>query len=311
MGSADISLRHVARRWAADLARGLLAQDLPIEVIGWVDTQVTAIERRLDKAMLLRIAGHERALHVEFEVDPSGELPERVYEYQALLFFALRDGSARSVPPVKSVVIVLRGRREALQAEGEHRTAWPDDAFSGARFAIEPVYQRSVAELRRRRGLVWLVFTPLARDATAEAIRSVLDEIRASVPKPDERADIYSAMAALADLKPWGYSLRREIRDMLKLTDDAVFRESVILQEAFADGIEKGRADGIEKGRAEGIEQTVERTLRNLLLRRSGRALTPAEQQALARRVHETTPEQIVDLTELPGDALFAWLFGK
>jgi hypothetical protein len=137
------------------------------------------------------------------------------------------------------------------------------DDFSGARFRVDPVYQRTVAELRARGGLVWLVFTPLARDATADVMRSVLAEVRAAVARPEERADIYAAMGALADLKPWGYSLRQEIREMLKLTDDAVFRESVILQEAFA------------------------------------------------RRAHETTPEKLLDLTELPGEALIAWLLGK
>jgi predicted transposase YdaD len=307
VGSADISLRHIARRWAADLARGLIPHDEPLEVLGWLDTQVTAAERRLDKAMLLRVAAERRALHIEFEVDPGAELPERVYEYQALLFLALRADTSRPVPPIKSVIVVLRGRREPHPEQGEHRISWLRDDFSGARFRIEAVYQLTVAELRARAGLVWLVFTPLARDATAEAMRSVLAEIRAAVPRPDERTDIYSAMGALADLKPWGYSLRKEIREIMKLTDDAVFRESVILQEAFAEG----RAEGIQEGEAKGIAETVERTLRSLFLRRSGRAPTPAEQEALARRAHETTPEQIADITELPGDALVTWLLGK
>jgi len=159
---------------------------------------------------------------------------------------------------------------------------------------------------------VWLVFTPLARDATREAMRSVLAEIRAKVARPEERADIYAAMAALADLKPWGYSLRQEIREMIQLTDDAVFRESVILQEAFAEGVEKGLEKGLEKGHKEGIEESVERTLRRLFLRRSGREPTPAEEKALARRAHEMTPEQAVDAAvELPGEAFIDWLLGK
>ena len=88
-------------------------------------------------------------------------------------------------------------------------------------------------------------------------------------------------------------------------------REFWVLQEAFAEGIQKGRTDGRTEGRTEGIEESVERTLRSLFLRRSGRAPTPAEQQALARRAHETTPEKLIDLTDLPGDALLAWLLGK
>jgi len=199
VGSADISLRHLARRWAADLARGLIARDEPVELLGWLDTQVTATERRLDKAMLLRVSAEQRALHLEFEVDPGAELPERVYEYQALLFVALRADWPHPVPPIKSVVIVLRGRKKPHPVRGEHRTGWPKDEFSGARYRIEPVYQRTVAELRARGSLVWLAFTPLARDATADAMRGVLAEIRAAVVRPEERADIYAAMGALAD----------------------------------------------------------------------------------------------------------------
>lgn len=272
-----------------------------------MDSQVTALERRVDKALLVRMSGEPRALHFEFEVDPGPELSRRVYFYQSYLFSALCAGladAAGHVPPIKSVIIVLRGSRRRSALRGQQRIGWPEDDFSGARYEVEPVYQRTVAELRARGGLVWLVFTPLARDATAEAMKSVLTEIRANVASPEDRADIYAAMAALADLKPWGYSLRREIRDMGQLIDDAVFRESVILQEAFAEGVEKG----IEKG----IEASVERTLRRLFLLRSGREPTPAEQQALARRAHETTPEQIAEvIAGQPGEALLAWLLGK
>ena len=143
------------------------------------------------------------------------------------------------------------------------------------------------------------MFTPLARDATAVSIGAVLATIRAAVPDVKDRGELYATMAALADLKPWGYSLRQEIKDMLQLTDDAVFRESVILQEAFAEGVEKG----IEKG--------IERTLQRLFLQRSGRALTLAEQEALAGRAHTTTPEQLADLMALPPDELLAWLSSK
>ena len=90
---------------------------------------------------------------------------------------------------------------------------------------------------------------------------------------------------------------------MLQLTEDAVFRESVILQEAFAEGVEKG----IEKG----IEKSIERRLMRLFAERSGRALTPAEQEDLAQRARDTTPEKRLDLVELSDDALLAWLTGK
>lgn len=307
MGSADISLRHIVRRRAEDLARGLVPPGVPFRVLRWLDTQLAATDRRLDKAVLLQVGGRRRALHVEFEVDPGAELPGRVFEYQAMLYLALRAGANGRTPRIKSLVIVLRGRAGAQPLVGSHRVSWPGDPFGGARFVIEPVYQRTVAELRARGGLLWLAFTPLARDADGAAMRDVLAEIRSRVEDVNERGEIYATMAALADLKPWGYSLREEIRDMLQLTDDAVFRESEILQEAFAEG----KAEGKKEGRHEGIEEGIERTLRRLLTGRSGREPTAAEQEALARKAHEVTPEQLVEVMALPGDSFLTWLLGK
>ncbi|XYI03581.1 hypothetical protein ACMHYB_28985 [Sorangium sp. So ce1128] len=53
---------------------------------------------------------------------------------------------------------------------------WP---FSGAHFRIDAVYQRTVGELRARGSVLWLVFAPLARNATAAALREVVAEIHA------------------------------------------------------------------------------------------------------------------------------------
>ena len=72
MGQADIALRHITREHPEDLARGLLPPGLSFDVIGWYDSQLTAIERRLDKALELRVAGERRLLHVEIRARPGG-----------------------------------------------------------------------------------------------------------------------------------------------------------------------------------------------------------------------------------------------
>ena len=38
-------------------------------------------------------------------------------------------------------------------------TGWPDLEWSGVRYRVDAVYQRTVAELRARRGVLWLGFT--------------------------------------------------------------------------------------------------------------------------------------------------------
>ena len=67
MGSADITLRHVVRSHPEALVQAL---DIPghVEVVGWLDTQVTALERRLDKALGLLVDGELCALQTEFKL---------------------------------------------------------------------------------------------------------------------------------------------------------------------------------------------------------------------------------------------------
>ena len=209
MAQYDIALRHVTRRHAEDLARALLPPGLSVEVVGWIDTQVTALERRLDKALDVRVAGRRRALHVEIAVDlHAGDL-YRFYTYQAHLVMALHDEAAQALPvpdpepladtqggakpsrthltapvPVHSVVILLRGRREPWPEEAAYATGWPEASFGGVHMRIEAVYQRTVAELRARGGLLWLVFTPLATDASVAALRECSPSCGSASPSP-------------------------------------------------------------------------------------------------------------------------------
>src|SRR3712207_5343252 len=98
MGDADITLRHICRRHAEALARPYVAGG-PLEVVGWADTQMTTLERRLDKTLLLRLGGELRALEVEFEYRYELDLPERIHDYQALGRMAFRDGRPGEPPP--------------------------------------------------------------------------------------------------------------------------------------------------------------------------------------------------------------------
>ena len=310
MGRADIALRHITHQYPEDLARALLPPGLRFEILGWFDSQLTMLERRLDEALELRVAGSRRLLHVELELDLTQEDIARLAEYRALLLSALRveatraprelmrsgDDSrteARAPVPVHSVVIVLRGRKEPWPEEGAYGSDWPELPWSGMRFRVEAVYQRSVAELRARSGLLWLVLTPLARDATAAAMREVLAEIRRQIPEPNEtRAALYTALLVMAEIDPWGYDLGKEIMEMIYTGDLEIFALSPTLRAAF------------EKG-----EQSL---LSEVFAEQEGRAPTPDEAAALAKRTQEIGAKQALRaLFKLHGDALAAWLLGS
>jgi len=115
MGQYDIALRHVVEQHARDLVQGL-SPGLPVESASWVETQLTAMERRMDKALELRSDGRRRLLHLEIVVDPTSSLAFRMFEYAAMLVISLQAASEASagvraeLPPVKSMALVLSGR---------------------------------------------------------------------------------------------------------------------------------------------------------------------------------------------------------
>jgi hypothetical protein len=80
MGDADITLRHIARRHPEDLVSAFVPEGRPVEVRGWIDSQVTSVERRLDKALRLQIDGEPRVLHVEFCFSLRADVPDQIFE---------------------------------------------------------------------------------------------------------------------------------------------------------------------------------------------------------------------------------------
>jgi hypothetical protein len=309
MGDADITLRHIVRQHPEALVQALGVQGR-VEIVGWLDTQVTALERRLDKALGLRLDGALRAVHVEFEYKLTKGIGRRLYEYQALFHLGCsRDAPDKPVPPIESLVVVLTGRKKPRPADARHRTGWPERRWSGLRYRVDAVYQRTVEELRARGSTLWLVFTPLARDATIEAVRSVIEELRARVSDREELADLYAALLVMADVDPWGHTLREEIAAMLESRSKDLIEVSKTLRDAFDRGILKGREEGIERGIEKGRQEAVEKMLYRLFMRRLGRAMTEREQQALAARAHTQDPEEVEDRAlSLEGEALAAWL---
>lgn len=146
------------------------------------------------------------------------------------------------LPPVKSVALILSGRAKPWSQVGKLRTSWPEpEPWSGHRFQIEPVYQRTVEELLSRPGAFWLVFTPLAVDAKAESMTKVLEEMRRREPRDDERAELYAAMLVVAELNTWGHNLEEEIRAMMQDLDRDTIMKSRTLREAFETGSEENR----------------------------------------------------------------------
>jgi hypothetical protein len=290
--------------------------------LGWVDTQVTKLERRPDKALRLRVGGELRVLDVELCFTLRDGVPDRMYEYVAFLFAALRmEAPAEAVPPIECVAVVLSGRRRRLPATGERRTGWPDRRFSGMRFRIDAVYQRTVAELRARGSVFWLVFAPLARDATVPAMREVVAEICEGAASDEERSDLLTAFEVMATIDPWGHNLGKELTMLVEdpipnrverffgMTLDEL-RETILAREkARTKARKRAQEEGQEEAQKHGREEAITELLGRLFARRVGRPPTNDEERSILDRARAVGPVEVEDaLLDLDREALVRWL---
>ncbi|MRG97449.1 hypothetical protein [Polyangium spumosum] len=287
------------------MARGLLGVEGPLSATV-LETQVASRHRELDRTLDVQVKGERRLIHLEWQGDMPANMPFRSYEYQTLMALAVaaeKRAGSQLVPPIESVVVLLGGRAEPWPTHGSYRLSPPDTPFSGVHFRIEPVYQRTVAELAAR-GPFWLIFTPLAADADEPHIRRVVDELRARVSS-EAFEELGVAMAVLAEADQRGRGLRSVIRTLLP-------RELVMNNWIFREGLEEGRQKGREEGREQGLEQGLQQglaPLAHLFERRLRRPLTPHERATLAERLHQQGAERLGDVVlDLSPEDLATWL---
>ena len=116
--------------------------------------------------------------------------------------------------------------------------------------------------------------------------------------------ELAAALVVMADVD----KRRRGLRDaIIRSLNEETLMESWLYKQGEEKGFKKGEEKGLEKG----LEKGAARSLRALFLRRIGREPTPDEEQAVTRRAHDVSPEQLVELFEMPADALLTWLAAR
>ena len=152
------------------------------------------------------------------------------------------------------------------------RVSPPGEPFSGLRVRVEAFYQRTVAELEARDAPLWMVFAPLAVDATPDAMTRVLDALRDRT-EPRQFEEFAVAMTVLADADVRGRGLRAVITSHLP--------EEIVMQSwVYKQGVEKGRQEGIEKGIEKGSQETLRQSIA-LILSARGLRLTATRRARL------------------------------
>lgn len=155
-------------------------------------------------------------------------------------------------------------------------------------YRIEPVYQRTVEELAAKGSRLWLIFSPLAVDATPARMVEVVKKLRQE-STPREFEELSVALTVMADADKRRRGLREEIASLLP--------EEIIMQSwVYRQGLEKG----IEKGL---------KLLERLVERRLGRSMTEKERATLAQQFNILGADRLGDVAlDLSPEALAAWL---
>ncbi|MRG96479.1 hypothetical protein [Polyangium spumosum] len=304
----DLILRHVSRKLPRAVARALVDCDELVEPLEWVDTQVTSRQRRLDRALLVKAGQEKRLLHVEWARTMTRDVSWRIFEYNTLTALALGDEARarrgakpwEGPPRVESVLVLLSGRDEPWPAEGAYRTSPDDRPFSGVTFRVEPVYQRTVAELVRRateqRSPLWLIFAPLARDVDGDKLAHVVELLRAQ-SAPWEFEELRAAMAVLAETN-------RRVKGLRDVVLSEVSKGVVMQNWFYREGRKDGRKDGRRQGQLEALGHQFERRL--------GRPLTMPERQRLESRLAKLGAARVGDVVlERTTEELVRWLTPK
>ncbi len=294
MSTIDTALRQVSRRFPEAFARAMAGPKATVRGARWIETQLALRNRHLDRALWAEVDGVARVQHVEWGWRWTRSMPYRMFEYHAMLAMALHaDAKGAVVPPVSSTLVLLSGRERAWPARGRYRTDDALEPFSGARFSVDAVYQRSVRSLRARASTLWLAFAPLAFDADAHKLAEVARELTATERDDDRLADLAAAMTVLAEA---------DGRDRgLAPTLAALFPKELIMRSPI---YSLGRTEGRTEGLAEGLAP-----LGRQFSRRLGRELTEAERALLASRLDTIGPQRLGDVVlDLTPAELAAWL---
>lgn len=310
MADTDASLRSMSRLFPQLLARLVVQSGEGVRRMQWGETQLAARQQRVDRLLHVEMEdGTSRVLHLEWTVRLNREVMERMSEYHITLTKQLRQdvrmsrrrGETTIVDvTVQSVAVVLTGRKRAWPQQVQLRTTPRGERFSGVRFRVEAVYQRTVAELWDKGGVLWLAFVPVAVDVDEEKIRRTVDKVR-SETNEEEFAEIISTMMSVASLK----SARRGLVEVIwSAAQEGTDMRHPLFRFGHEAGLKEGRVEGREAGRGEGLAP-----LLYLFERRLGRSLTDGERRRIASRLTKQGPEKLGSVVlDLSPEQLEAWL---
>lgn len=193
-------------------ARPFMPPGAQIEVSGWFQPRGMSRTSHLHRTLLLKVNGKPRLLHTRFQIAPSTDVALGIFDVHTALARQLFEaGRGLGNMPITSALVQLAGDESLVPRFGAIRTSAEDEAFAGVRYRIEPLYQMSTRQLRRRGRHFWTLFSPLTRDATEDTLLGEMEALSRSTTSFERLELSFAFMARMADLDGRARGLREPI----------------------------------------------------------------------------------------------------
>lgn len=270
----DNVCKFLVESFSADFASWLLGT--PIVLTELSPSELSLEPIRADALILL--ASADVVLHIEFQTQPSSDIPFRMIDYRLRVYRRFPQKQMRQV-------VVYLCETQSTQVL-QNRFSIPGTQHE---FEVIRLWEQPAAMFLQNPGL--FPFATLAQtDDRALMLQQVSQQIDQIADARVQR-NVAASTAVLAGLVLERGLIQRVLRR-------EIMKESVIYQEWRAEALAEGKAEGKAEGRAEGRAEGMQRE-RNLVMRQLTRRLgnLPAD-------LAQTIQDLPIDTVEAIGEAL-------
>jgi predicted transposase/invertase (TIGR01784 family) len=280
----DNVCKFLAETFTADFATWLLGQPCPLTQLSSTELSLEPI--RADALILLQ--SEQLILHLEFQTDPTPEIPFRMADYR------LRGHRRFPDKKMRQVVIYLRPSGSDLVQQTSFNLEETQHQFEVIR-----LWEQPTELFLQQPGLLPLAVLSQTSDPE-QVLQAVVHRVE-EIADIRERSNLAAASGILA-----GLLLEQTVIQKLLRTE--LMRESVIYQEIEAQGLQRGLQQGRQEGRQQGLMEGERALILRQISHRWGSisALIQTKIERLSLIQLEALGEALFDFTQLAD--LEAWL---
>lgn len=213
MGDLDIAAKALLREEPGAFVR-LAIPGREIRSIAPDETDLHALERRMDKLLRVEVTGEDDPIwiHVEVEAVWASDVPGRVFDYWSLVHMTR--------PRVRSLVIVLRPGDRQGDPKGDYEVSVLEDRVLSFGFDVICAWKLEAKDLLEGADPGLLPLIPFTRGATP---RSVVDAFRILESKPSRHiGELQTVLAAFSSQVFPRVNWLGKLREVVRMPNAAV-----------------------------------------------------------------------------------------